>query len=48
MLGNVLTVLVVIEGGRSDYIHEICFQAAKGSDMDCVELQVCLFADCQK
>ena len=28
--------------------HEICFQAAKRSDMDCMELQGGLFADCQE
>ncbi len=35
----------VLDGGRSSYIHGFCFQAAKRSDMDCVELQECLFAD---
>ena len=38
----------VLLGGRSSYIHEFCFQASKRSDMDCVELQWCLIADCQK
>ncbi len=38
----------VLDGGRSAYINEFCFQAAKRSDMDCVELQGCLFADCQE
>ena len=33
---------------RSADIQEFCFQAAKLSDMDCVEVQVCLFADCQE
>ena len=32
--------ILVVEGGRSVYIHEFCFQAAKLSDMECVELQV--------
>ena len=35
----------VLEDGRSADIHELCFQAAKLSDMDCVEVQGCLFAD---
>ena len=35
----------VLEGGRSADIHELCFQAAKRSYMDCVEVQGCLFAD---
>ena len=38
----------VLEGGQSVDIHEFCFQAAKRSDMDCVDLQVGLFADCQE
>ena len=33
----------VLEYGRSAYIHEFSSQAAKRSDMDCVELQGCLF-----
>ena len=33
----------VLDGGRSAYIHEFCFQAVKRSDLDCVELQGCLF-----
>ncbi len=35
----------VVERGRSADIHEIIFQAAKRSDMDCVEQQGGLFAD---
>ncbi len=38
----------VLERGRSANIHEFCFQATKRSDMECVELQWCLFADCQE
>ena len=38
----------VLDGGRSSYIHGFCFQAAKRSDMDCVDLQEYLFADCQE
>ncbi len=38
----------VLDGGRSAYIHEFCFQAEKQSDMDCVDLQVGLFADNQE
>ena len=38
----------LLEGARSADIHEFCFQATKRSDMDCVELQGCLFADCQE
>ena len=38
----------VLEGGRYANIHRFCFQAAKGLDMDCVELQICLFADCKE
>ena len=33
----------VLEGGRPANIHEFCFQAAKRSDMECVQLQGCLF-----
>ena len=33
----------LLEGRRSANIHKFCFQAAKGLDMDCVELQI--FAD---
>ena len=33
----------VLDGGRSAYIHEFCFQAARRSDLDCVELLVGLF-----
>ena len=47
-LRNVEISVAVMEGGRSADIHEFCFQAAKLSDMDCVELQGGLFADCQK
>ena len=36
----------VMEVGRFTDIHEFCFQAAKRSDMDCVEVQGGLFADC--
>ena len=36
----------VHEVGQFVDIHEFCFQAAKRSDMDCVELQGGLFADC--
>ncbi len=38
----------VLEVGRSANIHKFCFQAAKRSDMDCVELQFGLFADCME
>ena len=38
----------VLEGGRPANIHEFCFQAAKRSDMECVELQGCLFAERQE
>ena len=38
----------VIKGGRSADIDEICFQVAKRSDMECVELLVGLFADCHE
>ena len=37
----------VLEGCRSADIHEFSFQAAKRTDMDCVELRGGLFADCQ-
>ena len=37
----------VLEGGQFVDIHEFCFQAAKRADMDCVEQQRSLFADCQ-
>ena len=36
----------VLVGGRPPDIQELFFQAAKHSDMDYDELQVCLFADC--
>ena len=38
----------VLEGDRSADFHEFCFQAAKFSDMDCVEVQGDLFAECQE
>ncbi len=38
----------VLEVGPSADIHELCFQAAKRSDVDSVELQGVLFADSQK
>ncbi len=38
----------LLDGGRSAYINEFRFEAAKRSDMDCVELQGCRFADCQE
>ena len=38
----------ILEGGRSADIHDFCFQAAKRSDMDCVELHGGLFDDCQE
>ena len=38
----------VLEVGRFADIHEFCFQAAKRSDMECVVLQGCLFADRQE
>ena len=38
----------VLECGRPANIHEFCFQSAKRSDMECVELQGCLFADCHE
>ncbi len=37
----------VLEGGRSANIHEFCFQPAKCSDMDCVEVQGGLFVESQ-
>ena len=42
---NVQYGLCCLEGGRSADIHEICFQAAKRLNMDCVELQGGLFVD---
>ncbi len=38
----------VLEVGRPANIHEFCFQAAKRSDMDCVEVQGGLFAESQE
>ncbi len=38
----------VLEGVRSADIHELCFQTAKRSDMNCVELLWGLFDDCQE
>ncbi len=38
----------VLEVGRSADIHEFCFLAAKRADMNCTEVQGCLFADCQE
>ena len=38
----------VVQGGRSADIHEFCFQAANRSDMDCVVVQGCLFANCRE
>ena len=38
-------VSAVLEVCRSADIHEFCFQAAKRSDMCCVEVQEGLFAD---
>ena len=38
----------VLEGCRSADIHELGFQAAKRSYMDCVEVQEGLFDDCQE
>ena len=35
-------------GGRFPDIQEFLFKYAKYSDKDCVELQGCLFADCQE
>ncbi len=37
----------VLEDGRSVDIHEFCFQAAKRTDMDSVELQGGLFVHCE-
>ena len=37
-----------LEGGISPNIHELCFQAAKYSDMNCVELQEGRFAHAQE
>ena len=34
--------------GRSADIHVFCFQAAKRSDMNCIEVQVGQFADCEE
>ncbi len=38
----------VLVGGRFVDIQEFFFETAKLSDMDCVELQEGLFADCQE
>ena len=38
----------VLEGGRSADNQKFCFQAAKRSDMDCVEVQRGVFADCKE
>ena len=38
----------VLEVGRPANINEFCFQAAKRSDMDCVEVQGGLFAESQE
>ena len=38
-------VSAVLQVGRSADNHEFYFQAAKCADMDCVEVQGCLFAD---
>ncbi len=38
----------VLEVGRSANIHKFCFQYAKHSDMDYVDLQCFLFADCKE
>ena len=35
----------VLVGGRPANIHEFCFQAAKPSFMDCVDVQGFLFVD---
>ena len=40
-----LTGSAVLEGGRSAFINEFCFQKAKPSDVDYVEVQGVLFAD---
>ena len=37
-----------LQSGRSTDIHEFCFQAAKRTYMDCVELKRRLFADCEE
>ena len=37
----------VLEGGGTANINEFCFHAAKRSDMNCVELQRCLFVNYQ-
>ena len=37
----------VLDGGGTVNINELCFQAAKSSDMIHVELQRCLYVDCQ-
>ena len=39
---------IVVIVGRSADIHEFCFLAAKRADMNCAEVQGCLFADCQE
>ena len=38
----------MLKGGLFADIHEFCFQTAIRSDMECLELQGCLFADCQE
>ena len=38
----------VLEVGRSADIHEFCFQGAKRSDMDSVDVQGVQFANCQE
>ena len=38
---------VVLEIARCADIHGFCIQAANRPDMDCVELQCGLFADCR-
>ncbi len=38
----------VLEVGRSADIHEFCFQGAKLSDMDRVDVQGVPFADCHE
>ena len=35
------------EGGRPANFHEFCFQAAKRSDLECVQLQVGRFSHAQ-
>ena len=37
----------VLEGVSTANIKEFCFQATKRSDMNCVELQMCLFVGSQ-